>query len=86
MNHIPVLPGKEEDSKMEKLILLNDKMIPSILAKQEKRKESKNFGGVHDDYEIFTVHNTVNMISTLICSYCSKVSEYYHSQELIIPL
>jgi hypothetical protein len=83
---IPVSAGEEEDNIMEKLILLNDKMIPSILAKQEKRKESKNFGGVHDDYDIFTVHNTVNMISTLICSYSSAVSKYYHSQELIIPL
>jgi hypothetical protein len=71
---------------INQLILLNDKSIALILGKQENRKENKNFGGVPDGYDIFTVHNTNSLINTLICGYCSNGSEYYHSQELIAPL
>lgn len=68
---------------IDQLVKLNDRAIALILEKQEKRKESKNFGGVPDVYDIYNVHNTNSFINTLICGYCSLSSEYYHSQSLI---
>ena len=76
----------ENGSILDQLIFLNDKLIPSILEKQERVKVNKYFGGVHDDYEIYTVHQTVYFINTIVCGYISKSSKYYHSQELIVPL
>ena len=75
-----------EESILNQLVFLNDKSIPLILEKQEKRKDSNNFGGIHDEFDIYTVQSTVNFINTLVCGYCAKSSKYHHSEELIVPL
>lgn len=79
-------PEDKEENILDKLISYNDKLIPLMLEKQEKRKGNNHFGGVPDSYEIYTVHNTVRFINTIVCGYSSKNSKYYHSRELIVPL
>jgi len=79
-------PEDMTENILDQLVMINDKSIPLMVEKQENIKGSKHFGGVPDSYGIFTVHNTTSFISTLVCGFSAKSSEYYHSQELIVPL
>lgn len=65
------------------LIQLNDQSIPSLLARQEINNDHPWFGGIKNEYHIYTPQGTAHFIKTIACSLVMPYSEYYHSEKLI---
>ena len=65
------------------LIQLNDQSIPSLLGRQEINSNHPWFGGIENEYQIYTPQDTTFFIQTLACSLVTPYSEYYQSENLI---
>ena len=82
-------PFKVKDDIADLIIQLikeNDSRIPGMLTKQEKDKESRWYGGVKNDSEVFYPGHASGFIKNLCCSYVSSESEYYQSPENLAAL
>ncbi|NQU53298.1 MAG: hypothetical protein HQ522_12250, partial [Bacteroidetes bacterium] len=70
------------DELVLNLLNLNDDRVPVLMNTQETTVDSKNYGGVHDGYKIFTAGATVGLIKVLSCSVTQKESKYYLDESL----
>jgi len=76
-------PPYDKKVLLSELIKLNDKSIPGILARQISDKNSAYYGVVYDNDSVVSPIGTSNLIQTLMCSYVSRDSKYYHSKETL---
>jgi hypothetical protein len=70
------------DELLLNLLTLNDQKVPVYIGLQENNADSKNYGGVHDSYQIYTPGATAGLIKTLTCSVTQKESRYYLDESL----
>jgi hypothetical protein len=76
--------GKTEATAfISELVKQNDSRIPDMLARQERDDNSKWYGGVRTDNEVFYPGHAAGYIKNLSCSYVSEESDYYQSNELL---
>jgi len=68
---------------IEALIKQNDDRIPSLLSRQETHKTHKWYGGIKNEFEIFSAGHAAGFIQSLTCSYISPYSKYHSSSELM---
>lgn len=68
------------------LLKLNDERIPKLLELQDRNQQSKHFGGVCDDWKIYTPGSTGGLIKILGISFSQPDSKYYLDEKLIEPL
>ena len=67
----------------ESWIKENDKRVSRLLAKQEKRIDHPFYGGMPNDYGIFTPMGTAALIRYASVSFQSASSEYHQSKEMV---
>ena len=82
----PLMVKDDIEDLIIQLIKENDSRIPGILTKQEKDKQSRWYGGVKNDAEVFYPGHASGFIKSLSCSYVSSESEYYQSPRLLSAL
>ena len=70
----------------ETLVKANDNKLAELLPKQEIREGAQGFGGLADDYGIYTAIGTANMIKVLASALVAPTSHYYQSALLSQPL
>lgn len=84
-NSNPAQPMPEFNSfseLVENLIKLNDKRVPELLEKQDKNPQSKYFGGLCDNFQVYNAGSTAGLITVLTCSFTQPKSEYYLKSNL----
>ena len=82
----PLMVKDDIEDLIIQLIKENDSRIPGILTKQEQDKQSRWYGGVKNDAEVFYPGHASGFIKSLSCSYVSSESEYYQSPRLLSAL
>ena len=70
-------PFNNFDELVLNLLKLNDDRVPVLIVLQDNNPDSKNYGGVHDNYQIYTPGSTSGLIKVLTCSVTQTDSEYY---------
>jgi hypothetical protein len=78
-----VLDQSEAKTLLSNLIKQNDSRIPDMLTSQERDYNSKWYGGVRTDTEVFYAGHAAGFIKNLSSCYVSEESEYYHSSEVL---
>ena len=74
--------GKSSKDILNKLSLINDSKIESLLLMQITKPKSRWDGGVMDIYHVPNAHSTMNFIIKLCSSYASPNSKFYKSERL----
>ena len=74
--------GKSSEDILNKLSLINDSKIESLLLMQITKPKSRWDGGVMDIYHVPNAHSTMNFIIKLCSSYASPNSKFYKSERL----
>ncbi|SEI92611.1 hypothetical protein SAMN04487995_2581 [Dyadobacter koreensis] len=65
------------------LVKLNDIGVENLRSFQVKDSESKDFGGLKDNFDILNPHSTAALIQWGACSLSSPRSQFYRSGELL---
>lgn len=65
------------------LIRNNDEAVPNVLAHQWTSRDDRYYGAVFNGDSVVNPIGTAGMIQTLMCSYVSPVSKYFHSREIL---
>ncbi len=74
------------DQILEKLSVINDNRVETLLTRQINEKDSRWDGGLTDGYGIPNAHSTTSFITTLSNAYASPFSQYHLSAELLTAL
>lgn len=75
-----------QDELLEKLTMLNDQKIETLLPKQINKAGNRWNGGLANHYELPNAHSTTSFIVILAASYASESSVHYRSTILEQPL
>lgn len=68
---------------VDSLVLLNDEQVEKLAVQQNLDKNSKNYGGVHDMWKIYTPQSTGGLFKTLAISFSQPKSKYYRDESLV---
>jgi hypothetical protein len=73
----------EDDGIYNRLVAENDTLVKNLLEKQELDRAHRWFGGIPNNYGIYTASDTAKFIRNLTCALSSKKSNFYHQRLLV---
>jgi len=86
LSNINTLSVMENPQLLDRLVKANDLRIPEYLKNQEQNTDHQWYGGVKDQYEIFSAGSASGFIKALSCSFVAEPSRYFHDNALVLPL
>ena len=66
-----------------RLLEINDQLIPAEMARQSLNEAKTYYGALFDADSVVSPIRTAQFLQTLMCSYVSHGSRYYHSPEIL---
>lgn len=74
---------KDRLDLQRRLLEINDQIIPTEIARQSMRDHAPYHGALFDADSVVSPIRTAQFLQTLMCSYVSPASSYYHSPEIL---
>ena len=81
-----IVEASEDRDFFAALVKANDEQVTDLLKRQQILDDHDQFGGLPDDFGIYTAGGTAMMINSLVVALVSPESQYYQATRLEKPL
>lgn len=79
-----VIAQRNDRTKLQRrLLAINDQLIPAEMARQSLAEKGTYYGALFDADSVVSPIRTAQFLQTLMCSYVSQGSRYYHAPEIL---